>query len=610
LQECLDNATPGTTLVIQPGTYVTSLTLSKAVSLTGVSSATVILQALPNQRVLTVTGDSVGSYVVIQGLTLEGGQAASSGGGLSLENGAAPVLSSLVLRNNTSTNLGGGVYSAGPLSMTDVALISNTSAYGGGGAYSGDVVTLTSGLVANNQCTATVCSGGGLQAGTATVAGSLFSGNTSGTGGGLSTFKVALTDTTFTSNTAWSSGGGVHTWFATLSGGLFQGNSCMLSDCFGGGLTARRTLHFTGTWFVGNTAGWVGGGATVFSATTAYGGLFQDNASESAGGLHVGGSLLMTGTQFVNNTADLTGGLTQGAAVEAHISNALFARNTSKNGACAAAWLYSDRVAVVHTTVSSPTIGTGSAVCLYGPATITHITNTIIASYTLAIDNRGGPLNEDHNLYAGVAQQISGTVSPGGHSFVGNPAFYDPAGDDYHLGQGSTAIDAGTDAGVGIDFEGQARPNGAGVDIGYDEARLAELRLTMMDGLSLVHVGDVLTYTIIVTNSGPDPALGIVVSDQVPPGLIDVAWSCQPYGGGICPSSDFGSPNASVDLPLGASVILNLRGTVAAYAGSQLVNTVLLVLPSGLADKETADNTASDTNDVGHPVWLPITRRE
>ena len=53
LQACLDAAAPGDTIVIQPGTYLTNpLTLDHAVSLTGVSSATVLLQAVASQRVL------------------------------------------------------------------------------------------------------------------------------------------------------------------------------------------------------------------------------------------------------------------------------------------------------------------------------------------------------------------------------------------------------------------------------------------------------------------------------------------------------------------------------------------------------------------------------
>jgi hypothetical protein len=46
-----------------------------------------------------------------------------------------------------------------------------------------------------------------------------------------------------------------------------------------------------------------------------------------------------------------------------------------------------------------------------------------------------------------------------------------PTGHDYHLGSGSAAIDEGANLGVGLDFDGDARPIGNGFDIGFDERR-------------------------------------------------------------------------------------------------------------------------------------------
>ncbi|HNR96858.1 MAG TPA: choice-of-anchor Q domain-containing protein, partial [Anaerolineae bacterium] len=40
---------------------------------------------------------------------------------------------------------------------------------------------------------------------------------------------------------------------------------------------------------------------------------------------------------------------------------------------------------------------------------------------------------------------------------------------DYHLLPGSAAIDAGVFSGVAVDLDGQARPVGAGYDLGADE---------------------------------------------------------------------------------------------------------------------------------------------
>jgi hypothetical protein len=75
IQACIDAAQGGDTIFIPAGDYTESLTLSKAVSLTGELSSTTILHALPNTRVLTVTGAAADSSTLISGLTFAGGQA-------------------------------------------------------------------------------------------------------------------------------------------------------------------------------------------------------------------------------------------------------------------------------------------------------------------------------------------------------------------------------------------------------------------------------------------------------------------------------------------------------------------------------------------------------
>ena len=64
-------------------------------------------------------------------------------------------------------------------------------------------------------------------------------------------------------------------------------------------------------------------------------------------------------------------------------------------------------------------------------------------------------------------------VSPGGHmgweegNIDGDPLFVSPM--NPHLRPGSPCIDAGMDAGVHKDMDGQPRPWGAGFDMGADE---------------------------------------------------------------------------------------------------------------------------------------------
>jgi hypothetical protein len=69
----------------------------------------------------------------------------------------------------------------------------------------------------------------------------------------------------------------------------------------------------------------------------------------------------------------------------------------------------------------------------------------------------------------------NGTDTGGGGTVIsstnvyGDPAFADPSAWDYHIGADSKAIDAGVDAEIKTDIDGDSRPAGAGYDIGADE---------------------------------------------------------------------------------------------------------------------------------------------
>ncbi len=70
----------------------------------------------------------------------------------------------------------------------------------------------------------------------------------------------------------------------------------------------------------------------------------------------------------------------------------------------------------------------------------------------------------DHNLFYGVGGPV------GTYALVGTPLFVNIAGGDFHVQNGSPAIDAGSSTNAPTtDFDGVARPKGAGYDIGAYE---------------------------------------------------------------------------------------------------------------------------------------------
>src|SRR5262249_42758529 len=154
----------------------------------------------------------------------------------------------------------------------------------------------------------------------------------------------------------------------------------------------------------------------------------------------------------------------------ARIVNSLFAQNAASRATGAADILQESPglLQVLHTTIAQPgSIPCAAIVNLTGTL---GITDSIIVSDSIDINGVAGIAREDYNLFFANGCDRLGAINIGGNSVVSNPLFLNPAADNYHLGPLSPAIDRGINAGIPFDFDGDARPLGAGFDIGYDEA--------------------------------------------------------------------------------------------------------------------------------------------
>ena len=188
---------------------------------------------------------------------------------------------------------------------------------------------------------------------------------------------------------------------------------------------------------------------------------------------------------------------------------------------------------------------------------------------------------------------------------------------NFHLNASSSAKDAGAASKGAIvapatDIDGQGRPAGLAFDIGADELpvpAIADLAITKTDGQTTVTAGGTVTYTITVTNNGPDGIIGARVTDVLPAVLTNVTWTCTPAASCIQGSGGYGGGNingnkVTLNLANGSSAIFTVTATLPPTATGTLVNTATVALPAGGTDP-TRPTIARPTPT---PSWCPRCR--
>ena len=135
------------------------------------------------------------------------------------------------------------------------------------------------------------------------------------------------------------------------------------------------------------------------------------------------------------------------------------------------------------------------------------------------------------------------------------------------------------------DVDSQARPQSGGFDIGADEipGRSSDLRITKTDGQAVVTAGSTVTYTITVTNDGPDAVTGATVTDAL-----------------VAPLSGTGL-NQTINLGVGASQTFTVSATLAGAAAGSVSNTATVAVPTGTVDGNLVNNSSTDTDTITIP---------
>ena len=134
-----------------------------------------------------------------------------------------------------------------------------------------------------------------------------------------------------------------------------------------------------------------------------------------------------------------------------------------------------------------------------------------------------------------------------------------------------------------------------------------DLKITKTDYLTKVVPGQCVTYTIVVSNCGPDTATHALVEDLFPSNLTDVKWTSK-AAKGATDNKARGTDNIEdyVTLPAGSSITYKVTGTVVGVHGSHkvsdchrtLTNTATVTAPSDFTDTNLENNTATDIDTI------------
>jgi O-antigen biosynthesis protein len=236
---------------------------------------------------------------------------------------------------------------------------------------------------------------------------------------------------------------------------------------------------------------------------------------------------------------------------------------------------------------------------------VTSVVPGNIDTYTITVTNNG------------PATVTSLTLSDGIPAGLSNPVFSPPSQGSYDPGSGLwSGLSLTSGQSVSITLSGVINPNPTGTisntvtvsPIGVTDpvpgnnsstdtdiiAAQADLSVTIDDGVTSVLPGTIDTYTISVTNNGPDTVHSFNLVDAIPAGLSNPIFG-PPSQGSYDPGSGLWG---GLSLASGQSVSITLSAAVNPDATGTISNTVTVSPPVGGTDPNLANNTSTDTDAI------------
>ena len=536
----------------------------------------------------------------IEDFTLTGGSSGSNGGAIyaDIDSGDALTLRANIIRNNTASANGGGVY-----------------VYGGYGSNYVGQVTVQSNTIRSN----TANYGGGLvigRVGQITISGNTFRENTAQEKGGAlqlwETDNMQVTDNAVLSNTAHE-GGGVFVdngAYGALVSNTIAYNQATAGN--GGGVLQEDSANYTleNNDIYSNTASSNGGGIYALGDSGGVTGpfvyKFNDiayNHSTDGGGLYIRGNAcyasgLMQGNLVRHNTATGDGGglfMIDCEQLGGFVNNAII--NNSAGNLGSGLRIHRPDTAnwqMLHNTIGNNSGGDNTGVYIGGGADLV-LSDTLIYSQTfgVVVDGNGSSGTLDYTFWDSSVTTRTATTNSGtlieSNALQGDAAL---SADGYHLPGTSAAVNQGK-SNVLNDIDGQSRNDGQ-PDIGADEyvASVDPALSKARQGSGNVSSGQPITYTLTVSNSAAaEDQVTVILTDTLIPSGAAANVAFQTVGGDNCATNATGFTctvyNVATDTQ---RIVTAIVATNPSFEGV-VTNTAQLAALTG-SETNPANNTA------------------